>query len=355
MVGETETDEQEAGEAIASGAIDISPDEPQKQEPGQQEPESFRDALAAKLKGEDTPEEPKPEVKEDPKPETAPAQPAYALAPADMTTDEKQAFENPTAENKHVIQGYIARRAYETRQHLSRKSMELGQREKAVSGIVSAIEPHRERFARMGRDPSKIVESALSWDAAFNEDPVGAAREYLEHWGVDPSELLDDSQESVSAPHPNQNGYNDERLTPEQVQEQINNALIQKEQSDRTAKVSTVIESFIAEKPILNGDPGTAMLFEQEMAPILKNYRTFYPSKSERELLDMAYDFTLSNSERFRPIKEQMDAHQNVERSKQEAAKAKQASRSISGGPGSGSPTRKYASFRENLEANLRK
>lgn len=349
MDGEETRDESEVVEAVEAGTVEISPDEPQRAE----EPKTYREALREKLQAEEPAEQPKPQA-EEPKPEeTKPAEPGFTLAPADMTAEEKAAFENPTIDNRAVLQGYLARRAHEMRSDYSRKTMDLSTREKSVSGIVSAIEPHRERLGKLAEDPAKLVESALSWDAAFKSDPVTAAREYLEHWGVDPAELLDDSYQGQPAPAQT-NGSASELLTPDQVQEMIQNALTQQQQSRSTADARKVIDSFIAEKPILNGDPGTAAQFEQEMAPILQSYRTFHKDKSERELLEMAYNATLEISPTFKAYKQQLDAQANAERSKQEAEKAKQASRSISGGPGSGSPARTYKDFRENLAANLR-
>lgn len=265
--------------------------------------------------------------------------------PADMTAEERQAFEAATPE----IKKYLSRRHYEQRTWLTRKAEEMAEKERNVSGILRVANENREQFARLQKSPEAVFESALAWDRAMAKDPRNTAIEWLESHGLSPADLLEDGIASAKA------AETPKYLTKEEAEalaEQKAQELLQRRDQEVTTRTSlSAVDKFISSKPVFK-DPGTAAQVEDAMAPIVARLRAIEPQRSISEVLEDAYEYVLKQPQ-FSSLAAKLNGKAAAERTSAEAEKAKAASRSISGGPGSGSPTRKVQGFRANLAARL--
>lgn len=365
------TSERESTQVIPSsegaGSVRAPERDDEDATPEKIERKSFRTALRANFRGEKSDKKPVTPSSADstdggqdstgtPSP-GAPAAPSPIAAPSDMNAEERAAFANPTAENAHIIQGFVSRRAYETRTDYQRQTQTLQNREKEVSGILEVVAPVRDTYARKGISPQDIVRRSIAWDNAFAADPIAAAREYLAAYGVDPAALIggQNGQQQQQRPAANY-------LTREEAQALANdaakNAVTSHLETERQRTVAetnvTLVNSFIAKQPLFR-DPGTAAQLEPLMAPVIANLRATQPQLQGEALLQSALDFVTKTHPTFSGLIAQMNAKSEVDQKTAEAEKAQRASRSISGGPGSGSPKRTFKNFRENLAYNIRK
>jgi len=279
---------------------------------------------------------------------------AAILPPADMSAEEKAVFSNlqanPTPENVAKLQSYISRRAYEQRSDYTRKTMELAEREKGIGDILGVVEPVRDAYAKKGIAVPDLVRRAIAWDASFEKDRLGTAREFLDSYGIDPSELMDmPGQQYQQEP---QGNY----LTREEAEaladERVQRAFEMNQQQSLAAENHNTVLSFLESKPLFK-DPGTAAQLENAMAPIVKAFRDSNPHRPVKEILDQAYDYVTKGDPTFSGLASQLNAKQDAERMQAEADKARAAGRSITGGPGSGTPKVKSKNMREALQRHF--
>lgn len=269
---------------------------------------------------------------------------APVAPPADMRPEEIETFNKLSPE----LQQYVSRRAYETRSEFKRQTEALREREKSISGLMGEIAPYREQYAKDGISEVDIVRRSLAWDRAFRADPAKAAREYLAAWGVDPQELVGQAQ-------------NQQQMTPaidestiESIAERKARELFERQNQERsTYAAAEALKSFWAEKPLLK-DPGTASQIEAAMAPIVEGLSRNSPGSSPREILETAYNYVTRGNPRFAELQSKLDGAAEAEKARSSAIAAQNASRSVSGGPGVGTPAKKYSSIGEALRAHLR-
>lgn len=333
-----------------------APVEPEKIEKKEVKHRSIRESLKENLHKE-IPTEPRREaVKADtpPAPPATPTPEAPRIAvapPADMSAAEKEAFGKLTPD----MQQYISRRAYETRNHLSQKAMELGQREKQVSAVLDAVSPFRESFAKSGVDEGTAIKRALTWISHVDSNGAAGALEFLDTWGITPEDLIQarDNGGQRQAPEGKNPGYLTREEAEKLAEEKFQNLIQQREQQSTTQLRAEAVNKFISSKPLFQ-DPGTALQLEDAMAQRVARLVALEPSTPAEKLLDEAYDFVTKNVSPFKELQEKLNAKTEIERSRQEAQRSLQASRSISGGPGSsGTPTKKVKDVRENLRLRL--
>lgn len=274
------------------------------------------------------------------------------LAPGTMTAEEKAVFEKLDP----VAQRYVARRAHETHVDYTRKTMEIAEREKALEGngkkyqaFEETLAPVRDSYAKKGISEVDLVRRAIAWDQAFERNPIQAAREYLDSWGIDPSELAGAQpaavqQESTSEP-------------PQDIKEVVRQQLLEEkriqDQITASERNANAVQSFVSSKPLFS-DPGTATRLEAAMDPIVQGLIRSNPGASPAEILETAYNYVTKGDPQFSELIQRYEAKNQAERTKQDAIKAQNASRSVTGGPGSGSPITKYDNVRDNLRARLR-
>lgn len=285
-------------------------------------------------------------------PITAEPQSEPILAPGDMSKEEREIFNQAPA----ALQKYLSRRIYELRTAHQRQAVEIGEKSREIDSISNAIKPFRDDLARRGIVPDLAVQRALAWDKALVTNDYGqkvqAAKEWLDSYGIHPSELMDGD----GAP-PQQNGRQQQQAfdpsTIDQLVEQRLEARFQKiNQEKATEESSSALLKFIESKPLFR-DPGTAEQLEHAMAPIVTGLRTSNPNLTVSEILERSYNYVVRGDDRFAELNARLNARTEAERTNAEATKALSASRSISGGPGSGTPKRTYKNFRDNLRANL--
>lgn len=344
---------------VEQSTVSEAPEAPEKSEPKEEvKHTSLRSALRSAFKegsvkeaGKVAPQGLHAAPKEDAPPKAAavanqPASQPQAqasepiLAPADMRPEERQHWDKLPPD----LQRYISRRSYDVRNLLAQKGQELANTQRRYAEIDEVLSSVRDEYARQGVKETDIIKNAIAWDKYFKQDPVSAAREYLQRYNVDPTELLEGAQpqqQRQQSGDPQYQALQDEIAALKREREM-------EKQQIAVHNLQSSVEEFINSKPLFK-DPGTAHELESAMAPIVAGLKTQNPSRPVRELLDEAYNYVTRGNPRFAELLTKLDARAVAEKTKVEAQKAQQASRSISGGPGSGSPKKQAASIREAL------
>lgn len=321
---------------------------------------SIRDALSQNFDAKDdeivrsAPEHnnPEPDATEA-KPILNPAQTQQTaqafVPPADMNAAEKDAFLNPTADNRHILQNYMNRRAYETRSDYAKKSRELEILKEDNQQIYNVVQQYENEYAKQGISVADLTRRSIAWDKAMQNDPYNTALEWLEAYGINPHDLLN-NQQGYADPNYNQaTGQYLTRQEAEQIAEEKWQTLQQQQQQNAVAYYNErVVESFLQSKPLFK-DPETGSQLEQEMAPVVAALTQTGRYSSPEQILETAYNYVVNGNPTFSTVANAMAAKPVIEQKIAVAQKAKAASRSISGSPGSGTPRVETKDLRDNL------
>lgn len=320
---------------------------------------SFREALGKNMEAADKqePVEKEPakeekqaaepiEVKKEAEPEKREVAPPV-LAPADMSAEEKEMFSK--ADPK--LQNYLSRRAYETRAAFSREMQKVQAKAQEYSGIERAIEPHREYLAKKGIQADVAVNRAIAWDRAFEADRIGAAKEYLAAQGVDIYELIDTEESGQQTRSVTQPAVDPEAIKQEILNE-INQKITLEHQARSTEQHLNAVEKFKSSK-ILFKDPNTALQLEADLAPIVESLVRQNPSARAEDVLETAYNYVTKGNETYSRLLEAYGQREKAEQAKIAAEKARQSSKSITGGIAGSNPATKGLDFREELRLRM--
>lgn len=274
------------------------------------------------------------------------------VPPADMNKLEKEAFLNPTAENAHILQQYMNRRAYETRTDYQRKMQEVEELRKKTSSVYDVIKEYEDDYAKRGIDLSTIAKKSVLWDRSMQTNPVETALEWLDSYGLS----LEDLKAGVQSQGESQTQLSANYLTREQAEriaEEKARALFEQQQEEQKQSAvayynERVVQSFVAAKPLFR-DPETASQLEAEMAPIVSALSSTGKYSSPEEILETAYNYVVAGNPTFSSLQSAMTARPVVEQKQAVAQKAKAASKTISGSAGSGTPRTEIRNLRDNL------
>ena len=273
--------------------------------------------------------------------------------PADMNAIEKEAFLNPSPENSHVIQSYLNRRAYETRSQYDKKMQEVNQLRDNLGGLHETLQQYEDEYARQGYTIADVTKRSIAWDRAMQNNPVATAREWLESYGLTVDDLLD--QEMAGPQQPEQSPQTN-YLTKEEA-ERIADERLQAAQNEQQKKAieyynQQVVNSFTATKPLFK-DPETAAQLEAEMAPVVQALTSTGRYSSAEEILETAYNYVVNGNPTFSSLMSKMAAQSAMEKEQAKVAKAKAASKSITGSAGSGTPRIESKNIRDNLRRRM--
>jgi hypothetical protein len=267
--------------------------------------------------------------------------------PGDMSKEEKEAFLNPTSENSHVLQAYLSRRAYQTQSDYSRKMNELEQTRQKVSGLYNVIKDHESDYVRKGLNMADVTRRFIEWDKAMEADPMQTALEWLDAYEIDVNDLVNMRQNGYMPQQQPQQQYltaaDAERIAQEKIE-----AMMQKQQQSVLAESNyNAVQSFMNSKPLFK-DPGTALQLEEAMAPIVAALTQ--QGGNPQDILETAYNYVTKGNPTFAALTQRLEAPAVVEQKVRQAQKAKAATKSISGGTGSGSPRMQTKDLRTNLQ-----
>lgn len=320
-----------------------------------QEPKSFREALEENIKKDQEPaeeiqEEAKPEeqaaAEKAPEPETKPAPPV--LAPADMKPEEKAFFDKLSPE----MQSYVSRRAYETRSTLSREMQKIQEGAKKYETLDNVISPHNDWLAQRNLTPDAVVNRAIAWERAFEQDKVGTAMQYLQAQGVDIYEL----QEAIeNGGQVTQQQTEQEPLDPATLKQQILQEIQAEQQkamqAQNTEQMLNVVNDFMKGQELFQ-DPNMASMLEEKMAEIVPVYAKSLPPE---KALEKAYYVVVNDPDLpFKALIDAYGAREKAEKARQDAAKARQSSRSVSGSLSGANPNNTAGlDFREELRLRM--
>lgn len=287
-------------------------------------------------------------------PEDLQPQPIPIVPPADMNKWEKEAFLNPTPANAHVLQQYLNRRAYETRSDYQRRMQEVEALKQQTSSIYDTIKQYENDYAKQGISMGDIARRSVAWDRAMQTDPVATAREWLDSYGLSVQDLMnqqqgDPYQQMQAPPQPGFLTREDaERIAEEKFQN------IQNEQQQKAIEYynQRVVQSFMSSKPVFR-DPETASQLEADMTPVVAALTSTGKYSSPEEILETAYNYVINGNPTYSSIARTMSAKPEIKEQQAAVAKAKAASRSISGSPGSGTPKIQAKNLRDNLQRRL--
>jgi hypothetical protein len=321
---------------------------------------SIRQTLSKQFRGteqEDSAKEPVQESKDEDteavpvSEETASGERAVFAPPADMNKAEKEAFLNPTAENAHVLQSYLNRRAYETRTQYDRKAQELNQLIERNSNVYNTIKQYEEEYAKEGISIQDVARRSVAWDRAMKANPYETAVEWLQAYGISPQDLVDNNQNQTESQQPQQ-----EYLTREEAERIAEErwTAMQQEQEKKAVEYMNqrTVESFMNQKPLFR-DPETASQLEAEMAPVVQALTQTGRYSSPEEILETAYNYVVNGNPVFSGLMQKLQAKPVIQQQMQVVQKAKQAAKSISGSAGSGTPRVVTKDIRDNLRRRL--
>lgn len=279
----------------------------------------------------------------------APAAPVQTfepiLAPADMNAEEKEAFSKLAPE----AQRFLARRAHEYRADYTRKTEALAQAAREIRGLEGLnLSQVRDEYAKRNLSLPTVIESAILWDQEFRRDKVNAAKQYLQLWGVTPEQLGVSTNYPAGQPAAAQG----QTFQPEQVgqlvEQEVTKRIEQDRQSRHVQACAAAIQSIKEREPLFR-DPGTAEQLETVLSPIVAGLAQANPGGDPAKLLDEALSYVKAGHPVFRELTQKLEAGAAANQRQQEATQAKLAARTISGGPGSGSPTKSNLSMRQAL------
>lgn len=271
------------------------------------------------------------------------------LPPADMNRYEKEAYLNPTAQNAHILQQYLNRRAYETRSDYQKKMQEIESLKSETSSFYNTIKEYEELYARDGIALTDVARRSITWDRAMREDPVNTAIEWLSSYGVHIEDLVNYGQmPEMEQPAEYLTREEAERIAEEKFQ------AVQNEQQQKAVEYynQRAVESFKSNKPVFR-DPETAAQLEADMTPVVVALTSTGKYSSPEEILETAYNYVINGNPTYSTIARTMSAKTEIKEQQAAVAKAKTASRSISGSPGSGTPTIQAKNLRDNLLRRL--
>lgn len=324
---ESRFDAKDEANRVAPDAVEVEKEESEEEAPQEAETEETVEVA--------------PEVTEQPKQERVAIAP-----PGDMSKEEKEAFLNPTAQNSYILQSYLSRRAYQTQSDYSRKMNDLEQTRQKVNNLYSVVQDYESDYIRKGYNMAEVTRRFIEWDKAMEANPMATALEWLDAYEIDPSELVAMRQQGGYMPQEFQQQYltaaDAERIAQEKIE-----AMIEKQQQSHLAETHyNAVQSFISSKPLFR-DPGTAAQLEDAMAPVVAALSQ--QGGSPQDILETAYNYVTKGHPTFAALTQKLDAPAQVEQKVRQAQKAKAATKSISGGTGSGSPRLQTKDLRENL------
>lgn len=265
-------------------------------------------------------------------------------APADLKKEYLEDF-NKLPPN---LQKWLSQRSYEYRSDYGRQTQELRAQHERIRSYEEAIKPYEQEYARKGINPTDIIKRSIAWDNFFQQDPVSAATQFLASYGIDPTELTQTQSENVQQNQRYLTSEDAERIAEEKAQSMIEQRFELIEQERYIADASNVINRFIGSKPLFK-DEGTAAQVEDAMAPVLQALRAADPQAPLEDLLETAYSVATTRNTRLAELTQRLNANTEAQRTKENALRAQQASRSITGSPSGGSPSIKPKTISEEL------
>ena len=278
--------------------------------------------------------------------------------PTDMNKEEREAFLNPTAENAHILQSYLSRRSHETRTDYERRKAELEKLQRQTKPLYDAYEKNQKDYVKLGLSPQAVYERSIEWDMAMRENPIQTALEWLDAYGLTPQDLYNPETGQYETPAvaservQSTAGYLTKEEAERIAEEKMRALLEQQQQKVVADQTITYVQSFMQTKPLFTGtDPQTAAQLEERMAPIVQALAQ--QGGSPQEVLETAYNYVVKGDPIFSELERKLTAAESVNSRKAETAKAKKASKSISGSVGSGSPRMSVKDIRENLRRRL--
>jgi hypothetical protein len=282
--------------------------------------------------------------------------PRAVAPPRDMNKAEREAFLNPTAENAHVLQAYLSRRAFETQAEYDRKRAEVDRMRAETEGVHKVYQKHEKEYQELGLTPEKLTERSIEWDLAMKDNPIQTALEWLDGYGLRIDDLYAASQgqlEGYYPPEPETPEYLT-REEAERVAESKIQAMINEQQQNYVAQQNlATVQSFMQSKPLFTAtDAQTAAQLEEKMAPIVSAL-TQQQAGSPQEILETAYNYVVKGDPVFSSLAGKLEAATQIKTQTQTVKKAKAASRAVSGSVGSGSPRLGIRDLRENLRRRL--
>ena len=279
--------------------------------------------------------------------------PRAVAPPSDMNKAEREAFLNPTADNSHILQGYLSRRSLETRQEYERRRLEIEKIQKETEPLHNAYKKYQDDYKRLGLSPEQIYERSIEWDQAMRKDPKSTALEYLQSYGVSIDDLIEMDMPEPYEPAKQEANYltkeDAEKIAEERVQKMLS------EQQEKEVAVQTLnhVQQFMNTKPLFTStDAQTAAQLEDRMAPVVQALNA-QGGRSSQDILETAYNYVVKGDPMFAELERKLTATKDIKAQQAVTAKAKAASKTISGSVGSASPQVKVKDIRENLRRRL--
>lgn len=311
----------------------------------QEAPKTFKEALKEKVAEAET-KEAKPQERANNKPKIS-FEDIGSVAPADMSKEEKEQFSklDPKA------QAYLARISKQYRSDYGRQTQQVKNMEGKIKPIYDIITAEEQELIRMGVRPEDAVKKGLAWEKSFKADPRAAAKELFKTYNIDPIDLIDDE-----VPEQESNGFNPEAYKAQlknEIMREFQNQQLEAQQKYAMQNSQDVVNKFMKSKPLFS-DPMIGEKLEGEMAAVTSGILQSQPNQDVEAVLEKAYNYVVNGNPEFSTLLQKYNAKAEAEKLNGEAAKARMASRTISGGVSSPVPNQnRGVSFKEAFRRNM--
>lgn len=267
-----------------------------------------------------------------------PAEQEPLEAPLHWPREHKEQF----AKAPREVQEIWLQRDHDTNADYTRKMQELASVRKGHEGISDALEKHQEHLDLTGIDPGALLDRVLSWQRAWEKDPVKAISHLAGTAGLTLGQLAQMEQQQQSPG----------RIDPEiqqlkQKLSEIDTFLLKQRESVQQTEIQRLEAE---EEAFKNAKDSSGKLLrphyaevEAEMVELIPGIRQANPGASITQVLEKAYSKALRLND---AIFEKLDNEKRIAKAK--AAKA--AGASITGSPGGQGVKHRPASLDESID-----
>lgn len=271
-------------------------------------------------------------------PEDPHAEEAAVEAPENWPDEDREMF----AKQPQEVQKYLLNRHKAMEGDYTRKAQEIAEYRKEYEPVHEMFKPHLQQLRQQGLTPSALIAEWAQIAQQLQNNPAQTLQMLAKYHNVDLSQT--DAQTEFQDP------------AVSELQQQLNSlqqSLTQREQSDFQARIDArnlEIQQFSEEKTeageLAHPYFGDVM---DEMAALAKTAQAEGRSPNLKDLYDKAVWMNTSVRNKILSSQREAEDKKRQEEARQKAAKAKQASRSVTGSPGGETPVTDL-SIREQLE-----
>lgn len=234
---------------------------------------------------------------------------------------------------------FLANRESQLNAAFTQKTQQVAKAARGVEGVLNAVAPYQEKFARQGRETGQVVSTMLAWQEHLNKDPVAGVFDMMSDLGISLDHLITKHNGDIDSgtKRPVDPRYQELEQKVQTFEQRFSEQEKQREALE-VQRYQNLVKHFGGEVDG-SGQP-LRPHFESvrsEMVPFVEYLQRANPSLSDYEALTQAYERAVLVNPQVRTAIEQGKAQaENAQRLEQIKAKtiaAKRAGSMISGSP----------------------